>query len=599
MKRTLLLLLSCIILLCPALTVNAGSADHTYTADEVEDLFGGIAAYKCAACGASDTQEWIDTGLCAEAGTVAEFYAITLSQSGDYDFSRYEQALLGYLDTHEVYSATTREKYALALLACGSTDGYIRRVCDSDIGGLGLMSLVFGLHLLNNGCTSALYTTDALIREILCAALPDGGWAVIGQIGDVDVTSMVVQSLAPYYGTRSDVTQAIDSALELLSARQLESGGFKSMGRENCESAAQVLTALSALGIDQNTDPRFIKNGHTVLGAMLSYRNADGSFSHTGGDRSENAVIQAFYAARAYLRVLYGQGPLYLLDRRDEPVIPDEPSPTQASQPTQKPPAEATAAPAPTNAPPTQSPTQQTTPTADTTEPPSSAPSDAPPTAYETESDAAQASEQAETAPASPDEATPRGPGYKLYAVIGILGAAAVVCAVLLLRKKRGIKRYLAVLILAAAAILFVLLTNFESRESYARVAEKTNPAGEVTMTISCAVLAGEDDLPDAVPDDGLILPETVFTISEGENAYDLLLEASRRFDIRIDNRGSDSSAYIAGIQYVYEYQYGSLSGWMFRVNGEFPDVGCQGYTLSDGDRVEWLYTRDIGKDLR
>ena len=599
MRKVILILLLILGLLCSPFTAHAALAAHSYTVTEVENLCGGIVAYKEAACGASSIQNLIDTALCADAGTTAEYYIITLSQSGSYDFSAYQKALLTYLDSNAVYSATTREKYALALIACGSSDSYIQQVCDNDIGGLGLMSLVFGLHLLNNGYNSALYSTDALIADILSRQLSDGGWAVIGSVGDVDVTAMTVQALAPYYGSRSDVTAAVDRALSLLSGLQLGSGGFVSMSAENCESAAQVLTALSSLGIDQNTDPRFIKNGRTVLDALLGYRNADGSFAHTGSGFNENATIQAFYAMRAYLRMCYGQTPFYILDKRPARSRPTTPtrSPGDTPRPTDEPP---------------QSGAHDTDdgPAVRATEPgseeslaPSEStrnyPTEPPHGDYISPTGSARFQPTGTTAPtATADEAPPSKGGYKLYAILGVLLAAGIVCLILLLRKKRGAKRYLAVLIRAAGAIVFILLTNFESRESYAQVEQKTDAAGAVTMTVRCDILADEDDLPLYIPDDGVILPPTSFTISSGETAYDILLEASKTYDIRIDNRGGPGSAYIAGIQYLYEYDYGELSGWMYRVNGVFPEVGCQSYVLADGDRIEWLYTKNIGKDL-
>ena len=591
MKRKLLSILLCILLL-PVLSVHAEPASRTFTVAEIEDLCGGIAAYKESACGASSVQEWIDTGLCADAGTTAEFYAITLSRSGSYDFSRYEASLLNYLHTNEVYSATTREKYALALIACGSSDSYIQRVCDSDIGGLGLMSLVFGLHLLNNGCTSSLYTVDSLIDAILGYQLADGGWAVIGSSGDADVTAMVIQSIAPYYGSDADVTAAVDSALELLSRRQLNSGGYISMGNENCESAAQVLMALSELGIDQGTDARFIKDGHTVLDAMLAYRNADGSFAHTGSGFNENATIQAFYSLRAYLRMRRGQSAFYLLDRHSQSVPQTvETSPAAVHSDPEDDDAD----------------TQSSVITDDASDETAVVPSEKA-SVFPTEpphgdyiaptGDAVFQPIGAGNNLATADETPSSSGGYKLYAVLAVLLAAAITCVILFIIKKRGFKNYIAVVLLTAAAIALILLTNFESKESYAQVGEKTNPSGTVTMTISCTVINGEDDRLTTIPDDGVILPETTFTIGEGETVYDVLLEASKRYDVRIDNRGGTTSAYIAGIQYLYEFDYGELSGWMYRVNGVFPEVGCQGYYLSDGDRIEWLYTKEIGKDL-
>ena len=622
-------LLLCIGLLCPTLAARAATAKRVYTAAEVEDLCGGIVAYKASLYGVNSAQELIDRGLTAEAGTTGEYYAITLSQSGSYDLSRYEQALLNYLGTHEVYSATTREKYALALIACGSSDSYIRGVCDEAIGGLGLMSLVFGLHLLNNGCSSALYDTGALIGEILSYQLSDGGWAVMGSSGDADVTAMTVQALAPYYGMYSDVTAAIDSALSRLSQMQLGSGGYRSMGAENCESAAQVLCALSALGIDAQQDSRFIKNGSSVLNAMLTYRCADGSFSHNGSGTNENATIQAFYSLRAYLRMRYGQEPYYILDSRSaaqsEPAQSKSPTRAPSASPAKKPQKSANSSSAAPN-------TAGNSPEyidddvpeeeiiyiiddrADDTDAqrssePSAAPSETQVKASPTQpsaasgastepSGAAETRPAANIAPATADEAAGQSGSYQLYAVLAVILAALIAALVLYLMKKRGIKHYLAVIILAAAVIVMILLTNVESADSYHTVEEKNDAYGTVTMTIRFDAIMDEENRPDYLPEEGFFLDETTFTISEGETVYDVLLEASKKYDIPIDNRGGENSVYIAGIGYLYEYAYGRLSGWMYRVNGYFPEVGCQGFVLSDGDRIEWLYSKDIGRDL-
>jgi hypothetical protein len=57
-------------------------------------------------------------------------------------------------------------------------------------------------------------------------------------------------------------------------------------------------------------------------------------------------------------------------------------------------------------------------------------------------------------------------------------------------------------------------------------------------------------------------------------------------------------AAYVEAIQNLYEFDCGELSGWMYRVNGVFPNYGCSRYTLKAGDVVEWLYTCDLGRDI-
>ena len=57
-------------------------------------------------------------------------------------------------------------------------------------------------------------------------------------------------------------------------------------------------------------------------------------------------------------------------------------------------------------------------------------------------------------------------------------------------------------------------------------------------------------------------------------------------------------SVYVEGIGNLYEFDAGELSGWMYRVNGEFPNFGCSKYILKNGDKVEFVYTCDLGKDV-
>ncbi len=618
MKNKLLCLLVCLTVLLSAGS-PAVNASNTDTVAEAERLCDGIVGYKESARGVSSAQDFINTELCATAGVSAEFYVIALSQRGGCDLSSYERALLKYLKNNEVYSATSREKYALALIASGSTDSYIAKTADEAIGGQGLMSLVFGLHLLNNGYHSSLYSAEGLVNTILGYQLSDGGWAVIGSRGDSDVTAMTLQALAPYYHTYSDVEQAVDRALSLLSQMQQPSGGYIGMGVENCESTAQVLCALSDLGIDQNTDSRFIKNGNTVLDGLLRYRNADGSFTHTGGGFNETATMEALCAMTAYLRYCYGQSPLYVLDRRRpsdvKPVVPQKEQQQHTPKSEIQTDGKRQTADAEKNTGGGSRENQQINSingqayseatdsrgkkeTVAVTQNPAEA-TVSPTLPVTGDKDGAGLFQPTNTVQqATADEAKPSAKGsYKPYAIGAVILAALIAALILYLLKKRNKKNYIAVGVLAVAAILFILLTNFESRESYRTVEEKTGAAGTVTLSIRCDTLKGED-MPIGIPKDGVILDTAEMTVSEGDTAYGILLEASKKYDIQIDNRGAANNAYIAGIAYIYEFDYGDLSGWMYKVNGEFPDVGCQSCVLHDGDRIEWLYTKNIGKDL-
>ena len=123
---------------------------------------------------------------------------------------------------------------------------------------------------------------------------------------------MAIQSLAPYYKTNETVKAAVDKALEVLSALQRNDGGFGSWGTVNSESCAQVIVALTALGIDPIADSRFVKNGLTVLDALAGFYVTGGGFRHTaGGDRDGMATEQGYYALAAYYRFANTQTRLY------------------------------------------------------------------------------------------------------------------------------------------------------------------------------------------------------------------------------------------------------------------------------------------------
>jgi hypothetical protein len=169
-------------------------------------------------------------------------------------------------------------------------------------------------------------TRELYIAEILRRQTPDGGWnltagfgGAVGrnERGDPDLTGMALQALAKYQD-REDVIAASDRALAFLSSIQDERGGYSSgfsSGSSAVESAAQVLVALTELGIPIR-DARFVKNGHSLVDNILSYRNSDGSFRHThdGGGNNQMATEQAFYALVAAQRALDGLDSLYRMD---------------------------------------------------------------------------------------------------------------------------------------------------------------------------------------------------------------------------------------------------------------------------------------------
>ena len=155
-------------------------------------------------------------------------------------------------------------------------------------------------------------TREKLIGVILDAQLTDGGWDLSADKADPDMTAMAIQALAPYYKTNETVKAAVDKALEALSALQRNDGGFGSWGTVNSESCAQVIVALTALGIDPTADSRFVKNGHTVLDALAGFYVNGGGFKHVADKgRDGMATEQGYYALAAYYRFVNAQTRLY------------------------------------------------------------------------------------------------------------------------------------------------------------------------------------------------------------------------------------------------------------------------------------------------
>lgn len=175
----------------------------------------------------------------------------------------------------------------------------------------------FALLALDSGSyaipSTAKWSRDRLIGWLISQQQADGGYTLSeGNDSDVDVTAMVLTALAPYQ-SRAEVKTATDKALQWLEKQQLASGGFHSLKDENSESAAQVLIALTALGMNPKTAP-FVQSGGDVLDALLSYRNSDGGFAHKKGEPSnEIATEQALLALAAYQRYVAGEPALYAM----------------------------------------------------------------------------------------------------------------------------------------------------------------------------------------------------------------------------------------------------------------------------------------------
>ena len=135
--------------------------------------------------------------------------------------------------------------------------------------------------------------------------------------------------------------------------------------------------------------------------------------------------------------------------------------------------------------------------------------------------------------------------------------------------------------------------------------AQQTGQTYHCTVSISCASILEHMELcseekRELVPEDGWLLEPVEVTFQEGQSAFDVLQQVCRdnRIHMEFSMTPVYNSAYIEGIGNLYEFDCGEESGWMYAVNGWFPNYGCSQYQLQDGDTVTWVYTCELGKDV-
>ena len=546
MKRILSLVL--VLLILAALPVSAMAAEE----GSIREAFETTGDYMAA------------LGDPSAGSTGGEWMALGFARSGREVPDSYYDSVVAYVDEKidkngrlHATKCTTNCRFIVALTAIGKdpTDvgghnllaglndmGYIRKVGVSGVIWT-LIAFDCGRYEMPKGIDR-----ETLVDTILDFQVSGGGWANSGNIADPDVTSMAIQALAPYRED-ADVQNALDTAVTVLALMLDETGNFPSQYGASSESVSQVIVALCTLGIDPNTDARFVKNGMSALDGLLGYYVEGGGFKHIHSGKIDGiATEQGYYALTAYFRMLEGKTPLY--DMTDGfTVTPQQPQ-------TQEP--EATAS--------------------------------------------------------------------WMWVVLGIGAILIAVC--LLLKKKLGKKKtanaimVVIILTVAAAGIGFALQSGiFDNKPELGseyittkipdnRMVTSENTENICTITIRCdTVLDNQNLLEEAkvpyVPADGVILPEIEVEFTPGENVFDVLQRVCEAADIPLEYSWTPlyDSYYLEGICHLYEFDCGSESGWMYQVNGTFPNYGCSSYEVQPGDRIEWLYSciglgADLGADV-
>ena len=287
---------------------------------DVQGITAAAAAYVSGITEPAFSNEWLVLGMARN--------GVALTDS--FKDSYFQSVVKTLKENDGVLSSSRYTEYSRTILALTAL-GYD----PSNVGGYNLLAPLADFKAVTrqggNGAAYALLALDShgyeipavsdgktqtsrenLVRFILDKQIAGGGWNFSGTAADVDMTAISIQALAPYYKTNTEVKTAVDAALALLSDRQDVNGGYASYGDANSESNAQVLVALTALGIDPEADARFLKNGHSVVDALCAYYVGEGGFSHMAdGELNGLATTQAYYALAAYARFQNGQTGLY------------------------------------------------------------------------------------------------------------------------------------------------------------------------------------------------------------------------------------------------------------------------------------------------
>lgn len=340
--------------------------------DYILEIIEGIIHWKKSSSNIDFNDPLFNNDFLEAAGeTSGDWYPIGMGRIGyEDDYDAYLAVIKDvvqdrYKEAHKLSKAKSTEwhRISLAVLASGGdptvirkdsngqsinliADGTYNRGNTRSLGAQGINGWIWGLITLDSMRyevpDDAHDNREKMIKEIMKKQLTDGGFSLNSPTSDPDITAMAVQALAPYYNSEEEfkyeqksldklvtksVREVIDEALFTLSELQQDDGDYESMDTSNLESTAQVMVALTSLGIDPTKDDRFIKNGNTLLDGMLLYAEEDGGFVHSKTYDPENptsipdesntmASEQALYALTSLVRFNDNYRSLY--DFREE-----------------------------------------------------------------------------------------------------------------------------------------------------------------------------------------------------------------------------------------------------------------------------------------
>lgn len=536
MRRiTGILLAVCTALFMAVQTAFSAPAEFGWE-DRAQECFGYFMRQR----GAEDFWDGLDSGATDWA---AYCYARLYGADGAEEYAQSVERHVG-----ELYSAggfvrpTEYQRAAICITVTGGDPSLAARLgafgCEI-LDRQGFNAYIWALIALNvtgiQPPEGAANTADTLTEYLIAHQHADGSFALMGDGGDVDITAAAVYALA---GTDSPgAAEAAQRGADWLAGFD----SYSTMGVRNCESTAQAVIALSAAGRRESAEK--------AAAQLEEYRREGGGYAHLpDGEVNQMATAQTLEAFTALALAERGGS---LFGKYSGAVA--EPDGAES--------------------------------TAESAEIPTLT---------------AESTAESGIQPGNTAQGGLTGTHIRII-ISAVLGAAAVACGILFaFRRKKAL--------IPAAALLAALaggvwLLDIRTPEEY--YSESGGGPVRVTVLAECSTVLSHMDIidpavnpPEVVPEDGVIIARCEVSLPEGATAFDALAAAARKQRVRVDYTGSAYGTYVRGIGYVTEFGFGELSGWMYSVNGKFPDVSVSDRVLESGDMVEFRYTCDLGRDV-
>ena len=582
--------------------------------------------------------EWLMIGLARFEKVPSSYVEIYLN-----NLKEYVKKCDGVLSTRKY---TEYSRVVLALTSLGidpeNFEGYdlLKSLAEFDnVNKLGINGPTYALIALDSGdyaipepaksYDGKVTTREKLVGLLVNAQNDDGGWSYMGGKSDVDVTAMAMQALANYK-KQSKVEKALEKGIEYLSKKQNKTGAYSTSNSENCESTAQVLTAMSMLNISVK-DSRFIKNRNTVLDGLLQFYS-NGAFKHTKDTFvNQMATEQGMYGLVAYYRNLADDSNLY--DMGDAKKNNNYGTDKKTNKKSYEKKGSKTSENKKKNS--LGNTTDNSTGSKSNNNSVSSGNSKKSNASVNsnknisgTNSDTKNKSKNskskkssnnkdnnskisniedsgntAESVNVSGNEAhkainqkqKEKSVKNCIILILIIVALATATGIGIFVRKKKKTTKLTMV-----ALVLLVTVTMSGCGKSNAPQKE----AGNCTILVECSTIYDnlkdlDKGLKNHIPKDGIILKSQKVKFYEKDTVYDVLKRQLDKNSILMEASFTGKSAYVEGIDNIYEVSCGKKSGWMYSVNDKYPQVSCSEYTVKDGDVIKWRYTCDLGEDVK